>query len=115
DCAAAGGAFQGGGTTCAGTTCPLVLEKFVDALPIPPIAQPTTGQVGGAATYDIAVQQVQQQLHRDLPPTTVWGYAGMYPGPTIVASVDQPVTVNWINDLRDEMGALRTDHFLPVD
>ena len=35
-------------------------------------------------------------------------------GPTVVASVDNPVTINWINDLR-ENGVLRTEHYLPVD
>jgi len=38
-----------------------------------------------------------------------------YPGPTIEATAGVPVTVNWINDLRDSGGTLRTDHFLPVD
>jgi spore coat protein A len=29
--------------------------------------------------------------------------------------VGEPVTVTWINDLRDSLGVLRTQHFLPVD
>ena len=57
--------------------------------------------IGHAATYDIEIREVTQQLHRDLPPTRVWGYDGSYPGPTIVALRDEPVTVNWVNDLRD--------------
>jgi spore coat protein A, manganese oxidase len=61
------------------------------------------------------MQQFQQQLHRDLPPTTVWGFEGSYPGPTIEARTRQPITVNWINDLRDEQGAYLTSHYLPVD
>ena len=67
------------------------------------------------ATYDIEMQEFLHTMHRDLPPTRVWGYDGIYPGPTILASTDAPVTVNWINDLRDSTGALRTTHFLPVD
>ena len=113
-CLAAGGTYQGDDTPCVTDLCPLNLEPFVDALPIPPLAAPISGSIGGVAEYNIAIQQVTQQLHRDLPPTTVWGYGGMYPGPTIVASVDQPVTVNWLNDLR-ENGVLRTEHYLPVD
>ena len=113
-CLAAGGTYQGDGTPCVTDLCPLSLEPFVDALPIPPLATPISGSIGGTAEYTIAIQQVTQTLHRDLPPTTVWGYNGMYPGPTIVASVDNPVTVNWINDLR-ENGVLRTTHYLPVD
>src|SRR5690606_4958477 len=93
----------------------VVLEKFVDPLPIPHVAQPVTGQVGGAATYEIAVMQVQQKLHRDLPPTTVWGYDGVFPGPTIVAKVNEPVTVHWMNELRDGSGEYLMHHHVPVD
>jgi spore coat protein A len=117
DCVNQGDTFQGEGTTCDPNPCSGAgLEKYVDALPIPALATPTSGTIGGAATYDIAVTEFQQQLHRDLPPTTVWGYGGSYPGPTIVASSNEPVVVNWINDLRDfNTGALRGSHYLTVD
>jgi hypothetical protein len=123
DCATAGGTFQGEFTTCAATECPVIPTPFVDLLPLPAPAQPTSGTSGGVATYDIAMREVQQQLHSELPATTVWGYgdgptgAG-YPGPTIEATTDQAVTVNWINDLRDTSQGgdpLRTAHYLPVD
>lgn len=116
DCIDQGDTFQGEGGSCDPNPCSGGgLEKFVDALPIPAIAVPITGSVAGAAIYEIAVTQFQQQLHRDLPPTTVWGYGGSYPGPTIVAARNEPVVVTWTNDLRDESGALRTSHYLPVD
>jgi len=115
DCAATSGTYQGLATTCTPDLCPIVLTPFVDPLPIPPLATPTVGTPGGAATYDMDIVQVQQQLHSELPPTTVWAYEGMYPGPTILATRDVPITVNWINDLRDSMGVLRTTHYLPVD
>jgi spore coat protein A len=115
DCGTAGGVYQGDGAACEEDLCPIILEPFVDALPIPALATPTSGTVGGVATYDIEIVEVQQQLHRDLPPTTVWGYDGTYPGPTILASTGNPITVNWINDLRDPNGNLRTDHYLDVD
>ncbi|HET9233640.1 MAG TPA: DNRLRE domain-containing protein, partial [Candidatus Eisenbacteria bacterium] len=115
DCMAAGGDYGGDNSLCVPDLCPVVLTPFVDALPIPPLATPSAGTAGGAATYDIEIREVTQQLHRDLPPTRVWGYEGMYPGPTILAFRDQPVTVNWLNDLRDSTGALRTTHYLPVD
>ncbi len=114
-CAVGDGTFQGNGTSCLPGLCPVVLEPFVDPLPIPPVAQPTRGSAGGTASYEIAITQFQQQLHRDLPPTTLWGYDGMYPGPTIEAATDKPVTVNWISDLRDESNRLLTVHYLPVD
>lgn len=113
ECALLGGTFQGAGTNCVDDPCPLV--PFVDPLPRPAVAQPVIGDPGGEATYDMPAQQFVQKLHRDLPPTTVWGYAGSYPGPTIEASTGLPVTVRWINDLRDEQGNYRTDHYLNVD
>lgn len=95
--------------------CPIVLTPYIDPLPIPALATPTTGAPGDIATYDMHMVQVQLQLHSELPPTTLWTYEGSYPGPTILATRGKPVTVNWINDLRDEFGNLRTTHYLPVD
>jgi len=117
DCINQGDTFQGEATACDPNPCSGGgLEKYVDALPIPAIATPDSGTVGGAATYSLAVTEFTQQLHRDLPPTVVWGYGGSYPGPTIVASRNEPVVVNWSNDLRDiTTGALRASHYLPVD
>jgi spore coat protein A len=40
---------------------------------------------------------------------------GTYPGPTIEAGRGLPITVTWINDLRDEEGEFLQSHFLPVD
>jgi spore coat protein A len=108
DCATQSGLYQGDASVCSPDLCPLVLEPFVDALPIPGVAQPVMGEPGGEATYEIEMTQFQQQLHRDLAPTTVWGYEGAYPGPTIEAFRDLPVTVEWIN-------ALPATHYLPVD
>jgi spore coat protein A len=116
DCSAAGGSYQGDGTMCHMVSCPIVLEPFVDALPRPAVAQPVSGKPGGSAHYEIAMTEQFQQLHRDLPPTRVWGYGGSYPGPTIEAWRDETVTVLWKNDLRvAETGELRTTHVLPVD
>jgi len=114
-CSSGGGTYQGDGTACTPSLCPLVLTPFVDALPRPMVATPVSGTPGGTASYSLAITEMKQQLHRDLPQTTVWGYGGSYPGPTIEASVGNPVTVTWINDLRDSTGTLRTEHFLPVD
>ncbi|GAA4430126.1 outer spore coat copper-dependent laccase CotA [Pontibacter saemangeumensis] len=46
--------------------------------------------------------------------TTVWGYNGQYPGPTILAKKDQPINVKWLNRLVNEAGA-PLPHLLPVD
>ncbi|MHC4947443.1 MAG: multicopper oxidase family protein, partial [Planctomycetota bacterium] len=123
DCATANGVYQGDDTSCVPNPCPIFLEPFVDALPIPALATPVAGSAGGVATYDMAIRETEQQLHRDLALTTVWGYddgtGTTYPGPTILASAGNAVTVNWSNDLRYSSGAsqgeLRQEHYLPVD
>jgi FtsP/CotA-like multicopper oxidase with cupredoxin domain len=118
DCLAGGGVFQGTGSLCAMTSCPVVLTPFVDPLPIPAPAQPTTGTVGGVASYQLAMVQFSRKMHRDLPATTMWGFddgtGPASPGPTIEAQTGMPISVVWKNDLRDN-GVLRTNHFLPVD
>ena len=116
DCALQGGVYQGNGTPCEGTSCNIILTPFVDPLPLPGVAQPVVGQPGGAAHYEIEIREVFQQLHRDLPPTRVWGYAGSYPGPTIEARTGHPVTVEWKNELRVfETQQYRQTHVLTVD
>ena len=116
ECGALSGVYQGNDTTCITVTCPVILTPYLDELPRPAVAQPTIGDPGGAAHYDIAMTEQFQQLHSQLPATRVWGYAGSYPGPTIEARRDQIVTVNWINDLRVfETSELRTTHALAVD
>ncbi|HEY3175854.1 MAG TPA: multicopper oxidase domain-containing protein [Candidatus Polarisedimenticolia bacterium] len=121
-CVTGGGTYQGDGTTCATATCPIVLTPYVDALPIPAIAAPTSGTPGGTATYNISMVEINQRMHRDLPLTRVWAYSDGVnppgtPGPVIVAHTGQPVTVNWFNDIRDlGTGTLRTNnHYLAVD
>ena len=121
-CTGGGGTYQGDGTTCAATECPVVLTPYLDPLPIPPVATPVTGAPGGAATYNLTMREFEQQVHSQLPPTRVWGYhdgvAGLHsPGPVVEARSGQPVTVNWINDLRDFTTGVprRTDHYLDVD
>jgi spore coat protein A len=114
-CQGLGGTYNGDGSGCTTGLCPLVLTPYVDALPRPAVMQPVSGTPGAAADYIIPIREFNQQLHRDLPPTRVWGYAGSYPGPTIEARRDLPVTVTWVNDLRNATGNLRTTHYLPVD
>jgi spore coat protein A, manganese oxidase len=113
ECDAQSGLYGGDNSTCEQQVC---LEPYVDWLPIPSVAVPVRGRAGGAAFYDIAMKEFKQKLHRDLPPTTLWGYNGEYPGPTIEAYRNQPVHVRWINDLRDlETGLPRTEHYFDVD
>ena len=113
ECQAQAGTYGGDNSKCEEQVC---LEPYVDDLPIPAVAKPVRGHAGGAAWYDIAMKEFRQKLHRDLPPTTLWGYDGKYPGPTIEAYENQPVHVRWINDLRDiETGLPRTTHYFEID
>jgi spore coat protein A len=113
ECDALSGSYGGDNSTCDQTVC---LTPYVDWLPIPPVAKPYRGRAGGEAFYEIAMKEFRQKLHRDLPPTTLWGYDGKYPGPTIEAYRNRPVHVRWINDLRDiETGLPRTDHYFDID
>jgi len=81
---------------------PLTQPRFVNALPIPSVMQPTTP---GGTNYEIPVLQVQQDLGLKNPSnglpllTTVWGYNGTYPAATIEATRNQPITVHWTNQL----------------
>ena len=115
ECSAMGGVYKGDDVPCGPGLCPVVLEPFVDALPLPAPMQPVEGSVGGAARYVMPITQFLQQLHRDLPPTTCWGYGGGFPGPTLEAIRGMPITVVWTNDLRDPAGDFLTEHYLPVD
>src|SRR5512145_267995 len=59
-----------------------LLRKFVD--PLPRLHQARqVGVLEGSPLYDIAARPVRQRLHRDLPPTQLWGYVGQFPGPTL--------------------------------
>jgi spore coat protein A len=116
ECTALGGTWQGAGTDCSSDPCTVTLTPFLDPLPLPGVAQPVTGQSGGAAHYAISMTEQFQQLHSELPQTRVWGYNGSYPGPTIEARTGEPVTVTWTNDLRvAETNELRTHHVLAID
>ncbi|QCS44769.1 Bilirubin oxidase (plasmid) [Natrinema versiforme] len=83
------------------------LEKWVDEVPRPGVAKPS-GTKDGHPRYEIAMREIEQKLHRDLPATTVWSYDGQFPGPTIEAEQGEPIYVRWTNDLPDE-------HLLPED
>lgn len=95
---------------------PLTLTKYMDPLPVPGVMQPVTP---GGAYYEIGAYQIMQQLHSQLPLTTVWGYgtsaatAG-YPAATIEATRNVPIQVKWTNNLVDEMG-MPLMHPLTID
>ena len=88
-------------------TAARALTKFVDELPIP--ATLTTNNVmNGVPLFDVTMRRLKKKLHRDLPPTTLWGYNGEYPSPTFDVRRGHPIAVRWQNDLAGT-------HFLPID
>ncbi|HEX9627200.1 MAG TPA: multicopper oxidase domain-containing protein [Acidiferrobacterales bacterium] len=107
-CEAAGGVFQSASSACSDSRVDCGLEPFVDPLPIPAILQPVRVRADGTPEYEVTLSQQRQALHRDLPVTDVWTYNGVYPGPTIEATVGRPVSVKYIN-------SLPASHYLPVD
>lgn len=92
----------------------LALAKFVDALPIPPVLRnegtrpsPKNRKVQ-LPYYRLEMTELRARLHRDVPPTRQWGYAGSVPGPTIATHSAQGFFIEWVNKLP-------TKHFLPID
>lgn len=93
---------------------PTSLARFVDPLPVPPIAR-ATGQRAHPAYpgrtlpyYRMEMRAFKARLHRDVPATPLWGYDGLFPGPTFETTRGEPLLVEWVN-------ALPTKHFLPID
>ncbi len=111
------------------------MRKFVDSLPglsaanannlgqYMPVAIPDKTTFPGSDYYEIELGEYTEQLHSDLPPTTLRGYRQTnttdpsvsvfhYLGPAIVAERDVPVRVKFTNNLpMGEPG----DLFIPVD
>lgn len=90
---------------------PSTIPMFVDPLPIPDIADPvlmSDYSKQNELFYNIVMQEAEHKFHKYFCPTTIFGYNGTYPGPTIEVMKDVPVLVKWTNNLPDE-------HLLPVD
>src|SRR5262245_26722386 len=74
------------------------LRPFVDPLPRLHRAEPT-GTHEGSPLFEIPVRAFRAQLHRDLPPTALWGYGGQFPGPLFDVKRGQRIFVRWQNEL----------------
>lgn len=83
------------------------LEKFVDQLPVPEYLQ-LRGRRNPNFYHKITMEEFEQNMHRDLPATRMWGYNGQFPGPVIEAFEGDPIRILWQNNLPKE-------HFLPID
>jgi spore coat protein A len=86
------------------------LEPFVDPLVLPAVLRPVD-TISGSPHYQVRISEFKQKLHRDLPPTIVWGFEGSTPGPTIAADRNRRVIVDWLNRLPSRHRLL-VDHSL---
>jgi spore coat protein A, manganese oxidase len=90
------------------------LAPFVDALPIPELAQPLDHRTNPEDSntklpyYRIAMREIESKLHRDLKPTRQWAYGSSSPGPTFEVPSGQGILVEWANELP-------VQHLLPID
>jgi spore coat protein A, manganese oxidase len=81
------------------------LKRFVDPLPIIEIAKPVGLRPDPANParklpfYRMVMAEVESQVHRDLPPTRMWGFNGISPGPVIGARSGNGILVEWVNQL----------------
>jgi spore coat protein A, manganese oxidase len=83
------------------------LTKYKDALPIPPVLKPL--HKGGDFTYyEVCMKECKVSVHSELPETTMWGYEGIFPGPTIEVESGERVYIKWKNQLPPV-------HLLPID
>lgn len=60
------------------------ITPFQIPLPLPPVLEPTTS-TATVDYYDVTMSPNLVQVFPGYPPTTIWGYNGMFPGPTIQA------------------------------
>ena len=88
----------------AASASPVTLPSYVTPLSIPPVLRPSPSR----SPLHVRMRSFGQKVHRDLPPTTVWGYNNSWPGPTLEVRRGQPLMVKWSNELP-------VKHFLPID
>jgi spore coat protein A len=114
-CEGNGGVFQGASSSCSDTVVDCGLTPFVDALPIPPVLQPTSTRADGVPQYTVSVEPASQSAHSKLPDTDLWTYNGAWPAATIVANKDETIEVTYINNLPSGGNAKRGSNLLEVD
>ncbi|MFD7619873.1 O-aminophenol oxidase PhsA [Streptomyces sp. NPDC059802] len=71
------------------------LVPYTDALPVPPVLRPRSGDV--LRETEIALSPTWVRLHAQLPPTLMWGYDGTVPGPTIEVRRGERIRIAWTN------------------
>jgi FtsP/CotA-like multicopper oxidase with cupredoxin domain len=56
----------------------------------------------------IPIRTGTHRFHRDLPESSVWGFAATFPGPTIEVERGEAVTVEWLNELSGPLPVTNT-------
>ena len=92
--------------------------RFPIPLGIPPVLRPTRSDTG-ADYYEIRQQESRIEVFPGAV-TTVWGYEGLFPGPTIKARRGRPVVVRHTNELSHHTvvhlhGAVTTCNGFPTE
>ncbi len=81
------------------------LSLFVQPMSVPANALPARVAADGLLVYEMRMRTNLHRFHPDLDPVPVWGYSdspdrpGASPGPTLQATNDIPIHVQWINEL----------------
>src|SRR2546426_4343694 len=89
---------------------PIRFTPFTRALPIPPVKQPGASftprcaipQVSGLSTpkfYTVQMKRATAEIIPGHPETVIWGYDGLYPGPTFRVNHNEPAIVRLVNSL----------------
>jgi spore coat protein A, manganese oxidase len=98
------------GSAFGATSVAASLTPYVDAMPLL-VDNALDGSGGG--TLAVSAALISRKVHRDLPPTTLFGYLrsggpgtadplASYLGPAIVANSGVPLTVNFRNNLQPD-------------
>ena len=73
------------------------VEQFRMGLPIPPVLSPTRSDAA-ADYYDIVQREAATEIISGMG-ARIWGYNGIFPGPTIEARRGRPIVVTHTNRL----------------
>jgi FtsP/CotA-like multicopper oxidase with cupredoxin domain len=87
------------------------LVPYVDALPLP--SRLIASEHDGRLT--VRIRAAEHRFHRDLPVTSIWGFEGMIPGPTIEVERGQAIAVEWWNELQGPFPLVDTTAPRPTD
>jgi spore coat protein A, manganese oxidase len=95
-----------------GGTAPDGGSSFAATLPIPAVLQPSSTD-STTDYYKITVKAAPQQVLAGNA-TTIWGFNGVWPGPTIVATKGRQISVTQTNALSENITIHNHGHSVPA-